>query len=112
MIIYQGLNDAVVNKKNALFLVNQWTGVNNIDTIADVIEPAFMNIEDIKRTQYTDSLGQTPVILYEVKNLGHKLLIKPGDKENEGGTKGLFGVDKGFHSTYQTAKEFGILKSH
>ncbi|MBK6523322.1 MAG: PHB depolymerase family esterase [Sphingobacteriaceae bacterium] len=112
MIIYQGLNDAVVNKKNALFLVNQWTGVNNIDTIADVIEPAFMNIEDIKRTQYTDSLGQTPVILYEVKNLGHKLLIKPGDKENEGGKKGMFGVDKGFHSTYQTAKEFGILKSN
>ncbi|MBK6523965.1 MAG: hypothetical protein IPG08_17575 [Sphingobacteriaceae bacterium] len=53
MIIYQGLNDAIVNKKNALVLVNQWTGLNNTDTIADVIEPAFMNIEDITRTQYT-----------------------------------------------------------
>ncbi|MBK7818486.1 MAG: hypothetical protein IPJ60_13815, partial [Sphingobacteriaceae bacterium] len=33
MIIYQGLNDAIVNKKNALVLVNQWTGLNNTDTI-------------------------------------------------------------------------------
>jgi len=112
MIIYQGLNDGVVNKKNALFLVNQWTGVNNTNTIADVVEPAFMHIDDITRTEYRDTLGRTPVILYEVKKLGHKLLIKPGDKENEGGKKGIFGVDKGFHSTYQTAKEFGILKKN
>ncbi len=110
MIIYQGQTDAVVNKKNALFLVNQWAGLNNTDTIPDKVEPNYMSVKDITRTEYHDSLGRTPVILYEINNIGHKLLIKPGDKENEGGKKGMFGIDKGFHSTYQTAKEFGILK--
>ena len=70
-----------------------------------------MGIEDISRTEYKDSLGRTTVILYEINNLGHRLLIKPGDKEDEGGQTGLFGVDRGYHSTYQTAKEFGIIKN-
>ncbi len=110
MIIYQGLSDGVVNYKNASFLVNQWTDINNSDTIPDNIERSFLGIADISRTEYADSMGRKTVILYEVKNLGHELLIKPGEKENEGGHKGMFGVNKGFHSTYQTAKDFGILK--
>lgn len=111
LIIYQGLNDPIVNYKNATILVNQWTGINNADTIPDKIEHPFMGIEDISRTEYKDSLGRTTVILYEINNLGHRLLIKPGDKEDEGGQTGLFGVDRGYHSTYQTAKEFGIIKN-
>ena len=41
------------------------------------------HIEDINRKEFKDSLGETVVILYEINNLGHKLLIKPGNKENE-----------------------------
>lgn len=110
LIVYQGLNDPIVNYKSATLLVNQWTGINNSDTIPEKIERAFMGIEDISRTEYRDSLGKTVFIFYEVNNLGHRLIIKPGEKENEGGQTGIFGVDKGFHSTYQTAKEFGIIK--
>jgi feruloyl esterase len=110
LIIYQGLSDPVVNYKNGTFLVNQWTGINNSDTIPDKTENSFMGIKDIKRTEYSDSLGRITVIYYEVNDLGHRLLIKPGNKENEGGATGMFGVDKGFHSTFQTAKEFGIIK--
>ena len=69
-----------------------------------------MGIEDITRIEYKDSTGNTKIIFYEIDNLGHRLLVKPGEKENEGGKTGLFGTDKGFHSTWQTAKEFEIIK--
>ena len=111
LIIYQGLNDPIVNYKTASLLINQWTGINNSDTIPDKIERSFSGIEDITRTEYSDSVGRTIIIFYQVNNLGHRLMIKPGDKENEGGKTGMFGVNKGFHSTYETAKDFGIIKN-
>lgn len=110
IIIYQGKNDPIIDPNNARLLVNQWTGINNSDTIPDKIENSFMGIDDISRTEYLDSLGNITVILYEVNNLGHRLLIKPGESSNEGGQTGIFGVNKGYHSTYQTAREFGIIK--
>jgi len=110
LIIYQGLNDPVVNHRNAYDIIRQWTGINNIDTIADKTETSYLGIEDITRIEYNDSTGDTKIIFYEINNLGHRLLVKPGEKENEGGRTGLFGADKGFHSTWQTAKEFEILK--
>lgn len=109
LIIYQGVQDAIVNNKNAQVLINQWTGINNTDTIPDKMEYAFMGVADITRSEYTNSLGKTIVIFYQVNNLGHQLMVMPGQKENEGGQTGLFSVNKGFHSTYQTAKEFGII---
>jgi poly(hydroxyalkanoate) depolymerase family esterase len=112
LIVYQGLNDPVVNYKSTKLLIDQWTGINESDTIPEKVETAFMGIEDITRKEYSDSLGRTILILYEVDNLGHGLLVKPGEGENEGGQTGIFGVDKGFHSTYQTAKEFGIIKNN
>jgi hypothetical protein len=39
-------------------------------------------------------------------------MIKPGNKDDEGGQIGFFGTDKGFHSTYQTLKDFGIMKKN
>lgn len=110
LIVYQGLNDPIVNYKSASLLINQWTGINKCDTIPDKTERSFMGIKDITRTEYSDSLGRITVIFYEVNDLGHRLMIKPGNKENEGGQTGMFGVNKNFHSTYQTAKEFGIIK--
>ena len=111
MIIYQGLNDPIVNHKNAGMLVSQWTGLHNADTVPDQTIHAFMGVEDITRFEYKDSLGRAVVIYYEANNLGHKLLVHPSNKENEGGKLGVHGVDKGIHSIYQTAKEFGIIKN-
>lgn len=110
LIVYQGLNDPIVNYKSTTLLIDQWTGVNNADTIPEKVETAFLGIEDITRKEYLDSLNSTILIFYEIDNLGHKLLIKPGEDEDEGGQTGIFGVDKGFHSTFQVAKEFGIVK--
>lgn len=110
MIIYQGLNDMVVNHKNAGLLVQQWTGINNIDEAADKTEASYMNVPDIKRTEYDNPNGEPVIVLYEIDNLGHRLLIKPGPGDNEGGEVGTYGADKGYYSIYETAREFGILK--
>jgi len=111
LIIYQGLNDKMVSPKNANILLTQWAGINNMDTIPDGKELSFMGINDISRTVFNDTSGKTKIILYEVNNLGHQLMIKPGDKDDEGGTMRNFAINKGYHSTYQTAKEFGILNN-
>lgn len=111
LIVYQGLSDPVVNYKSASLLINQWTAINKSDTIPDKTERSFMGIKDITRTEYSDSLDRITLVFYEVKDLGHRLMIKPGKKENEGGHTGMFGVNKGFHSTYQTAKEFGLINN-
>ena len=110
MIIYQGLNDPIVNHKNARLIINQWTTVNNADTFPDKTDTCFNNISDITRYLYFKNGTETCVIYYQVKNLGHRLLIKPGEKIDEGGKTGLFGVDRGFNSTFQTAKDFGLIK--
>jgi len=110
MIIYQGKNDLVVNYKNAAILIEQWTGINNCDTIADKIESSYLGINDITRREYVDQKGNTIIIFYDINNLGHKLMIKPGENKNEGGQIGIYGTDKGYHSTFQTAKDFGIIK--
>lgn len=109
LIIYHGKDDGLVNYKNASVVVSQWAGIQNIDTIPDKTENSFMGINDICRKEFQDSSGSPKIILYEIANLGHKLLINPGEKEEEGGKKGRSSVEKGFHSTYQTAKEFGLL---
>ena len=110
MIIYQGLNDLVVNYKNAGLLITQWAAINHCDTVPDKTMHPFMNITDINRMEYADSSGRTVIIFYEVDNLGHRVLVKPGNNKDEGGEIGTYGAGKGFHSTYQTAKDFGIIK--
>jgi feruloyl esterase len=110
MIIYQGLNDIVVNHKNAGFLITQWAGIHRIDEIPDKTDLHFMNIPDIKRTEFLNSSGKAAIIFYEINNLGHRILVKPGNNKDEGGETGTYGADKGFYSTFQTAKDFGIIK--
>jgi poly(hydroxyalkanoate) depolymerase family esterase len=105
LIIYQGLNDQIVNHKNAALLIKQWAGINNCGSVPTKTETSFMSVSDITRFTFNDT-----ILYYEIKKLGHQLLIKPGDAFNEGGKKGTFGIDKNFHSTYQTAKDFGILQ--
>jgi feruloyl esterase len=110
LIVYQGLNDFVVNHKNAALLIEQWTGITRIDNIPDKTEKSFMNVADIKRMEYADSLGIAVITFYEIDNLGHRILVKPGNKNDEGGETGTYGADRNFHSTFQTAKDFGIIK--
>ncbi len=110
LIVYQGENDNIVNHQNANLLIEQWTAINNSDTIADKTEPSFETISDITRIEYQNFNTTKEVIYYKVQNLGHQLLINPGEETNQGGKTGIYGVDKNFHSTFQTIKDFGIIK--
>ncbi len=110
IVIYQGQNDPVVNRKNASFIISQWSTLCKMDTIPDKIDTNYKNIKDITRFEYQNGDSLTNIIYYEIKNLGHRLLVKPGKNNDEGGKTGLFGLDKGFHSTYQTAIDFGLVK--
>ena len=110
MIIYQGKNDPVVNPVNAQYIADQWNGLNNIDTAKYQIINAYMGIKNITRKQWLNADSVPKVILYEVNNLGHRLLVKPGAALQEGGRIGTFGVNIGYHATYYTARDFGLIK--
>ncbi|MBK9286088.1 MAG: hypothetical protein IPM51_17470 [Sphingobacteriaceae bacterium] len=100
----------MVDYRNSKYLVSQWAGLHQIDTIADKETKAYAGIKDITKWEYNNALGENKINLYLINNLGHRLMVKPGKKEDEGGNTSIFGIDKGYHSTYHVAKEFGILK--
>lgn len=110
LIVYQGLNDPIVNYKNSDFIISQWATLFKMDTIPDKIETNFKNIKEITRFEYQDEDSISEIIYYEIENLGHRLLVKPGENIDEGGKTGMFGLNIGFHSTYQTALDFGLIK--
>ncbi|MBK7434907.1 MAG: PHB depolymerase family esterase [Chitinophagaceae bacterium] len=110
LILYQGQNDLVVNHKNADILIRQWTGLNQCDDQPDKVERSFKAIPDIQRMEYNNRWGEVVIIFYSVDYLGHRVLVKPGDADDEGGQTGTYGADRGFHSTWQTALDFGLLK--
>lgn len=110
MIIYQGLDDNIVNHENSNFLIQQWTGINKCDSVPDKIETSYNNILDITRKEYLSKNAEKSVIYYEVNNLRHEIMVKPGDNFDEGGKVGMFGVNKNFHSTFQTAMDLDIIK--
>jgi poly(hydroxyalkanoate) depolymerase family esterase len=109
LTIYQGNQDPIVHRSNADLLLTQWAGIHGIDTIPDQVQRAYAGIQDLTRKEFADSSGKTIVVKYEVNNMGHRVLVKPGNEDDAGGKSGTFGMDKGFHSTYQTAQEFGLI---
>lgn len=109
VIIYQGLSDRVVHPHNAELLVRQWTGVNNSSPYPAVSDSTFQNHPEIIRHIYLNSQQDTIVISYLIKGMGHQVPVNPGKKPNEGGKAGIFGWNRNFHSTYQTAVDFGLI---
>lgn len=110
LIVYQGLNDLIVAPKNADLIITQWTGIQDSSPYPSYTDSVYQGNTDIIRSEYKNKAGELIAIAYRIKNMGHKIPVKPGSKANEGGSNGLFGADKNFHSTYQTALEFGLIK--
>lgn len=109
MIIYQGNNDWIVNKRNSVELMKQWTNVHGISTLPSERIEAFLNNRDIERNAYRDSTGKEAVIFYKVNNLSHALLVDPGNCSNQGGKRGIFSKDKNYFSSLYTAYDFGLV---
>ncbi len=110
MIIYHGQNDPVVNFRNSKALIDQWTYLHKTDTIPDIIENSFQNNKYITKITYLQKDSVAAVIFYNIANLGHRLMVDPGTGETQGGSTGLFAVDKDFFSTYWILLDFGIIK--
>ncbi|MBK9285687.1 MAG: PHB depolymerase family esterase [Sphingobacteriaceae bacterium] len=76
LIIYHGINDGVVDYRNSKYLVSQWAGLHQIDTIADKETKAYAGIKDITKWEYNNALGENKINLYLINNLGHRLMVK------------------------------------
>lgn len=109
MVIYQGNNDWIVNKRNGVELMKQWTNVHGITTLPSERIEAFLNNRDIERSVYRDTSGKDVVIFYKVNNLSHALLVDPGNCKYQGGRTGIFSRDKNYFSSLYTAYDFGLI---
>ncbi len=109
MIIIHGKKDFVVDIRNSYQLIQQWTFVHHTDTIADEKITSFNSNDDITKYIYRDSLNRDILIYYEAEDLGHAVMIDPGDSVYQGGQKSIFAVDKNFFSTYWIARDFGLI---
>ncbi len=107
--IWHGKKDHIVNPKNATIILQQWAAIHQIDTIADIQISNFKDIGGIQYSGYNNSQNQTQIKLYLIDHLGHQILIAPGEQSFKGGKTGIFGVDRGFHSTFQVAQDFGLV---
>jgi poly(hydroxyalkanoate) depolymerase family esterase len=109
LIIYQGNNDIIVNKRNAVELMKQWSNLHHIGTQPTETLAGYSGIPDIERNSYRNAEDEEVITFYKINKLGHALLIDPGKSKNQGGRHGVFSKDKGYHSTYRTAIEFGLI---
>lgn len=109
MIIYQGNNDWIVNKRNGVELMKQWTNLHNIGTQPSEVIPQYVNNPDIERSVYRTPDKKDAVIFYKVNKLSHALLVDPGTCKYQGGRMGFFSKDKNYFSTLFTAYDFGLI---
>ena len=110
IITVHGTDDMVVDVKNSYELIDQWSNLHQTDTIPDKTIHSFGNNPIVKRSAYFNKNQKEVIIAYWIEGTGHKLLVDPGNGEKQGGTTGLFAVDKNFFSTYYIAKDFGLLE--
>ncbi|MEO8760719.1 MAG: PHB depolymerase family esterase [Bacteroidia bacterium] len=111
MIIYQGNNDWIVNKRNGVELMKQWTNVHHISTEPSEIINQYVNNVDIQRNVYRTADKKDAVIFYKVNRLSHALLVDPGTCPTQGGRRGFFSKDKNYFSTLFTAYDFGLIET-
>jgi len=111
MIIYQGNNDLIVNKRNGVEIMKQWTNLHHISTTPSETIDGYVGIKDIQRLAYNSATKKEAVVFYKVDKLNHALLIDPGKCKNQFNKRVFFSKDKNYNSTLFTAYDFGLLKA-
>ncbi len=109
LIIYQGNKDMVVNRRNGIELMKQWTNIRNAPMTPSETINSFVNVNDIQRNVYRDGNNKEAVIFYKINKLNHALLVDPGKCPMQGGKRGFFSKDKNYFSTLWTAYDFGLI---
>ncbi len=109
MIIYQGNSDWIVNKKNGIEIMKQWTNLHHIGVQPSETIDGYVGVKDIHRHSYNSATKKEAVVFYKVDKLSHALLVDPGKCKNQGGRRGFFSKDKNYNSTLFTAYDFGLI---
>lgn len=107
--VFHGTLDNVVASMNMTEVIEQWTYIHNIE-ITDNFEYAnYKDIDDITCIRYPGVYNANKVVSFEIENMGHAIPVNPGDCSFEGGTTGLYAIDKGFHGSYFAARFFDLI---
>lgn len=108
LVVLHGKNDKVVDVRNALSLVQQWSAILKCDLEAEQREtiPAEMRI---LKESYASATHSQAITVYLIDELGHSLPVDPGSGNHQGGKTGVFATDIGFYSTYYIALDLGLI---
>ncbi len=108
--IMHGDDDKVVTPRNAEKITEQWIKKHAIDTNQTQVIREYNDNPLLTLTEYYNSSKELKLETLYAEGIKHKLLIKPGNKINQGGELDFHTQDVNFHSTYWVAKFFGLVK--
>lgn len=102
--IWQGSSDSTVKPINATELMEQWTGVHEIDQVPD--EENVVNGHP--HTVFEDAEGNALVETYLIKGMGHGTPIDSGLGPEQCGTAGPYILDVNVCSSFHIARFWGL----
>lgn len=107
LIVAHGAIDKIVSVKNSIELIEQWSQVNGVDAIED---ETLLNYKthSLNKISYSDTFGKEQIVYFQFLNVGHAILIKLGNDNDQGGELSLFTLEANYFSTYYILKEFGL----
>ncbi len=108
--VFHGKRDRIVNRRNAMEIVKQWTNVHDTDERADSVINRFNGNKRVTLSLYRDKKGKEVVKYFSIKRMGHAVATDPGKCPCEGGGRGMFAHNNGFYSTYFAADFFGLIR--
>ena len=111
VLIIQGEEDKVVAPTNADRVLNQWTKKHHLKNDDFKLENNYLNFPELTLKTFFDNNQQIQVQSLSAKDVGHVILINPGENDNEGGKDCIYTKDINFHSTYWIAEFFGLIKN-
>ncbi len=109
IVIVQGDEDNVTNPKMGEKVLAQWVKKNKMDSTNFKVTDNFMENSLLKTRSYYNSKKELKIVMLNIKNTGHKVLIDPGESIRHGGKSGVHTKDIDFHSTFWIADFFGLI---
>ena len=108
IVIIQGDEDNVTTPNMGEKVLSQWITKNKIDSTNFKFEDNFKGNNLLRTRSFFNSKKELKIVMLNIKNTGHKLLINPGKGIKKGGRSGVHTKDIDFHSTYWLADFFGL----
>ena len=108
VVIIQGDEDKVINPKMGEKVLVQWVKKNKMGSTDFKLTDNFMDNNLLRTRSFYNSKKELQIVMLNIKNTGHKVLIDPGKNIRQGGKPGIHTKDIDFHSTYWIADFFGL----